>query len=84
MTPDTSGWRTSPGYDFLDQLIAPDLAWECLRRNRDYQRDYADTERPAPDLQIITEGVRLRWGLRLPRPTDPQCHRDDGVLGAGD
>ena len=45
MGPDTSRWRSSDTYDYLDQLVAPDLAWECLRRNAVYQRDFAESTR---------------------------------------
>ncbi|MER9291522.1 DUF6499 domain-containing protein [Mesorhizobium sp. M0510] len=46
MRPDTSLWRSSSTYDYLDDLVAADLAWEWLRRNPDYQRDYAEAEHP--------------------------------------
>lgn len=38
MKPDTSRWRSSSSYDYLDKLDAPDLAWEWLRRNTKYQQ----------------------------------------------
>lgn len=61
MSPDASRWRSSEAYDYLDELSAADLAWEYLRRNPDYQRDF----------QIAAGGGDLewteRWGLRFPR-----------------
>lgn len=83
MTLDTSRWRSSSTYDFVDGLVAPDLAWEWLRRNADYQRDYAESEHPAADTQRLTDLVRTRWGLRFPCPPNFQRHRNNGVLGAG-
>jgi hypothetical protein len=83
MRPDTSQWRSSSTYDYLDDLVAADLAWEWLRRNTDYQRDYAEAERPDADRERLTNMVRMRWGLRFPCRPDFQCHQDDGVLGAG-
>ena len=41
MEPDPSQWRSSISYDYFDDLGVPDLAWECLRRNVDYQHDYS-------------------------------------------
>ena len=38
MAPDPSQWRASASYDYFDDLGISDLAWECLRRNVDYQR----------------------------------------------
>ncbi|MER9955215.1 DUF6499 domain-containing protein [Mesorhizobium australicum] len=83
MRPDTSQWRSSSTYDYLDDLVAADIAWEWLRRNADYQRDYAEAERPDADPERLTNIVRMRWGLRFPCPPNFQCHRDGGVLGAG-
>jgi hypothetical protein len=61
MSPDASRWRSSEAYDYLDDLSAADLAWEYLRRNPDYQRDFQTAEgRGDADW---TE----RWGLRFPR-----------------
>ena len=62
MTPDTSGWRSSPGYDFLDELIAPDLAWECLRRNADYRREYEVMIANSPNGEV-TDEFRRKWGI---------------------
>ncbi|MEZ5801964.1 MAG: DUF6499 domain-containing protein [Rhizobiaceae bacterium] len=41
MRPDTSNWRDDRSYDFFDTLPIEGLAWECLRRYRPYQDDYA-------------------------------------------
>ena len=45
MRPDTSRWRTDSAYDFMDHAGVDHLAWECLRRNADYQKDYRDLRR---------------------------------------
>ncbi|HQS18388.1 DUF6499 domain-containing protein [Reyranella sp.] len=83
MNLDTSRWRSSPTYDFVDDLVAPDLAWEWLRRNADYQRDYAEVGRLDTDRQRLTKMVRMRWGLQFPCEPNFQRQRNDGVLGAG-
>ena len=83
MQPDTSQWRSSSTYDYLDDLVAADLAWEWLRRNATYQRDYVEVEHPEADRERLTNIVRVRWGLRFPCPPNFQCCRDSGVLGAG-
>ena len=80
MTLDTSRWRSSPIYDFVDDLVAPDLAWEWLRRNAGYQRDYAEVERPDTDRQRLTKMVRMRWGLQFPCEPNFQRHRNDGAI----
>src|SRR3990167_464308 len=59
---DPSQWRSSAAYAYLDALIASDLAWECLRRNADYQADFeATAAQNAPDAALSA-----RWGLRFP------------------
>lgn len=61
MSPDASRWRSEEAYDYLDELPAADLAWEYLRRNPDYQRDFQAAQVSDP------QGARLaRWGLRCP------------------
>lgn len=61
MSPDASRWRSAEAYDYLDDLSAADLAWEYLRRNPDYQKDFQTA--PA----IGAADWTARWGLRFPR-----------------
>lgn len=64
MTPDASGWRSPKGYQNIETMNASDLAWEWLRRNEDYNKDYlALTDEAAP--HPLTERIRQRWGLRF-------------------
>ncbi|MDI4655014.1 DUF6499 domain-containing protein [Xanthobacter autotrophicus] len=83
MTPDISRWQTSSTYDYLDHLTASDVGWEYLRRNDDYQRDYAEIAHPAGDLERLIGGARQRWGLRFPGEAVAQGHRSPGVLVRG-
>jgi hypothetical protein len=83
MALNTSQWRSSQSYDFVDGLIAPDLAWEWLRRNADYQRDFAETEQNAADSGRMTDWVRRRWGLQFPYPPIFQRDGDCRHMGAG-
>ncbi len=71
MKPDTSRWRAKSSYDFMDLVGVDDLAWECLRRNRAYQQDYAGLRRDkALDLPM-PEDMEFRWGLRFRGPGAP-------------
>ncbi|WP_375160801.1 transcriptional regulator domain-containing protein [Bradyrhizobium sp. RDT46] len=81
MGPDTSRWRSSASYDYVDNLIAPDLAWEWLRRNVDYRRDFADAARSTVDPDQSATLIRDRWGLRFPDRSGPCGTRYFGVLG---
>ena len=66
MTPNASGWRSSPDYDHVDTLTASDLAWEWLRRNDDYDHDFEAFARSVVDPQVLMEKFRQQWGLRFP------------------
>jgi len=66
MTPDASEWRSSPGYDHIEKLTASDLAWEWLRRNDAYDRDFEALGGADVDQQQLREKIREDWGLRFP------------------
>ena len=61
-------------YDYLDTLNYSELAWEYLRRNPDYQRDFANLTTPIQKPDILPSGHRVwqapdlsatvsHWGL---------------------
>lgn len=75
MTPDTSRWRSSEAYDYLDSLDSPDLAWEWLRRNPEYQKDYARA-----DSSTAKRELHSKWGLHFFRPAVVECWRGPRVL----
>ncbi len=58
MLPEAADWMDASAYDYWDDLAPEGLAWEFLRRNRDYQRAFADAIANPDD-----------WGLR--RLIDP-------------
>lgn len=66
MNPDRSNWRSSSAYEYLDDLTAPEIGWECLRRNSDYQRDYQVLEGGPPAADELRDQLSRRWGLRFP------------------
>ena len=66
MTPDASGWRSSAGYDHVEDLTASDLAWEWLRRNDAYDHDFEALAHADADPQKLTDKIRQHWGLRFP------------------
>ncbi|WP_456823039.1 transcriptional regulator domain-containing protein [Bradyrhizobium sp. USDA 4502] len=39
-----------------------DIAWECLRHNADYRRDYEAMIANSPNGQVTAE-FRRRWGI---------------------
>jgi hypothetical protein len=83
MSPDTSRWRSSSDYDYVDQLTGPDIGWEWLRRNEAYQRDYAELTHVSSEPPPLTEGAGERWGLRFPCRPRSEVHRGASVLASG-
>ncbi|WP_291730482.1 DUF6499 domain-containing protein [Bradyrhizobium sp.] len=83
MSPDSSRWRSSSDYDYVDHLTAPDVGWEWLRRNEDYQRDYAQLTSASRDSPSMSEGAGRRWGLRFPCRTRSEVDRGRRVLASG-
>jgi hypothetical protein len=54
-------WKASAAYLYLLRLQPAALAWEYLRRNPDYRRDW----QLAQDSLIRTDGAPAHWGLRF-------------------
>ena len=82
MTPDTKEWRSSTTYDYMDEIDVDALAWECLRRNSSYQKDFANAANLEEDNARMTEAIVNRWGLRFPRPAQSGCTRSSHILDA--
>ena len=51
-------WQPTAAYLYVLHLDAPRIAWEYLRRNRDYRQDWQRTGTDAGDA--------LHWGLSFP------------------
>lgn len=82
MTPDISHWRSSERYEYVEDLVSPELAWEWLRRNEDYQRDFAAVQTEPNTDTAATEAATSRWGLRFPVVADPRRQGGRAHLGA--
>lgn len=58
--PRRSDWRTPRDYEYLEQLDRAELAWEFLRRNQEYRKDFVRIlDSTAREATAIAE----RWGL---------------------
>jgi len=66
-------WRSAAAYAELENASARELAWEFLRRNPRYVRDWEQfDDLPADDA---ADAVAERWGLRFPgRPNARRAH----------
>ena len=84
MRPDTSNWRDDRSYDFFDTLPIEGLAWECLRRYRPYQDEYAGLVEVGAETQPLPDDRQRRWGLRFPRETRSFCPTATGGVVAAE
>ncbi|WP_291606300.1 DUF6499 domain-containing protein [Bradyrhizobium sp.] len=55
-------WRSPESYARLETAEAPDFAWELLRRNADYRKEYRALASRKFALSALDE-FRLRWGV---------------------
>jgi hypothetical protein len=55
-------WRVPESYKRVQDAEITAIAWEYLRRNPDYRRDY-DAMVKAGRVPIVTAEFRGRWGL---------------------
>ncbi|WIW50312.1 DUF6499 domain-containing protein (plasmid) [Bradyrhizobium sp. 62B] len=54
-------WRSPDSYDYLKNADPTEIAWEFLRRNPEYQRDYQAMIAKTPTG--VTEEFRRKWGI---------------------
>lgn len=72
-------WRSKAAYDDLDTAPLRTLAWEFLRRNPDYARDYEEAM-ALPD-NGRRDVVAAHWGLRFPVESGPSGSARTNLLG---
>ena len=65
MTGEDSRWRSADAYRRIERLSPSDIAWEFLRRNPDYIRDYEAFARSG-NAAPLGEELCQHWGLRFP------------------
>lgn len=63
--PLASNWRSSATYEYLNELDPAEFAWEYLRRNPEYRRDYRTAIRQEPASDDDAEASTQPWGLRF-------------------
>ncbi|MFG6569940.1 transcriptional regulator domain-containing protein, partial [Sulfitobacter sp. 1A13679] len=63
---------------------ASDLAWEWLRRNKRYAKDYATLSKAAPDDAPLKEALLDKWGLRFRDRSQPPGSKGLRTLGPPD
>lgn len=66
-------WRSHETERELSRLERQEFAWEFLRRNPDYRRDYTRerSARRSAAASDIERSSAPRWGLRFPARSGP-------------
>lgn len=86
--PGEGQWRNESAYDYIDDLDPSALTWEFLRRNRDYQKEYARVMRRGRIDAAAAANLAEHWGLRFcPEPRDDRaarCNPLESFGGPGD
>lgn len=62
----TIDWQASETYEYVNNIPAAGLAWEFLRRNEDYNRDYAELMSQKRAAKDQLDHFSTHWGLRFP------------------
>ena len=82
----STDWRSLAAYAHAKSISAAGFAWEYLRRDEDYRRDFHRVRRlPRLDSDAQT-AFSERWGVRFPDRPDslrrPGCAILDAVAAA--
>lgn len=59
-------WRSPAAYEHAQSIPAAGFAWEYLRRDEDYHRDFERMRRIRKPAARSLTAFSDRWGLRFP------------------
>ncbi len=66
-------WRSSAAYEHAETIPAAGFAWEYLRRDADYHRDFDQINRMKAPRKAKLAAFAERWGLRFPTRSGPSA-----------
>ena len=61
--PRRADWRSATTVETLDRLDRAGFAWEFLRRNPRYRKEYSQIRKDAARATPVAEALGQRWGL---------------------
>ncbi len=59
-------WRSPAAYEHAKSIPAAGFAWEYLRRDNEYHRDFQNITRIRKPAVRTLDAFSRRWGLRFP------------------
>ncbi len=66
-------WRSAAAYQHAKVIPAAGFAWDYLRRDDDYHRDFERLNRRKSPAASALEAFSQRWGLRFPTQPAGAC-----------
>jgi hypothetical protein len=76
-------WRTPSATTSLHQLDRAGFAWEFLRRNPNYRKEFAQIPKEAANTEAARVATGERWGLCFRVRSRSSSPRSTGHLAAG-
>lgn len=73
-------WRTPATYAHARNISTAGFAWEFLRRDPDYRRDFRRVKASPRGTGEAQAAFTDRWGLRFPGGPASVCRRNAAVL----
>lgn len=81
--PKRPDWRSASAVETLDRLDRAGFAWEFLRRNPRYRKEYSQLRKGATRATLAGEAVGQRWGLSFRLRSQAGIGRRSGHLATG-
>ena len=81
--PSRPDWRSARAVEILDRLDRAGFAWEFLRRNPRYRKEYSQIPKEAARAISVAETVGQRWGLSFRLRSQASFVRRSSRLATG-
>lgn len=81
--PTRPDWRSASAVETLDRLDRAGFAWEFLRRNPRYRKEYSQIRKEAASATRVAEALGRRWGLSFRPRSQTRIERRSGHLATG-
>jgi hypothetical protein len=81
--PRRQDWRSAATVETLKRIDRGGFAWEFLRRNPRYRREYDQISKQVPSAASVREAVGQRWGLCFRLRSKAGDLRRSGDLATG-
>jgi hypothetical protein len=81
--PGRPDWRSTSAVETLDRIDRAGFAWEFLRRNPRYRKEYSQIRKDTATATPVAEVFGQRWGLSFRPRSQTRSGRCSGHLATG-